>query len=143
MKDIKITSPRYEIIDTMTNCFFEIDGQSYHLPVFGGLKPIHLRAGFVPIYKKWYGETEGIDPDLLVENPFEMNNMTDHPKLVRLGLIHFLDNMKERDKDGPIQDKLDLTELVKFGSDYYEPDYVPLPDWKEIIKKIWRVRVEA
>lgn len=146
MKQIKITDARYEEDRVFTYCLFKIDGKQYHLSAFGDFKPVFLRAGLIPLYTEWYGGNDKVDPILVVRDHIFKGVMpsslklTDHPKILRLAFIHFLDNMAERDKSGPIEDKLDIRELAEFGMNYSNDDFA-YPEWIEIVKKVWNTTI--
>lgn len=144
---MKITNAKFREGNPKTEGYavhleFDLDSVPHHLPVDESLKPIFLRSGIVPFFRK---DGEAPDPSYLVKGKLPIfvgrnSNVSDNPMLVKLGLIHFLENHYQRAKTGIVIDKLDLRELVEFGIRYYEPD-LNLPDWKEIIKRVWSVKI--
>ena len=137
-----ITNAKFREEGYVVHLEFEIDGKKHYLPVDEILKPIFLRAGLVPIFAE---DESQVNPAYLVKGNLKQFKgmegfLSDNPKLLRLGMIHFLENYYGRAKNGDVPDRLNLREVAEFGITYYEPD-VDLPIWSEVVKKFWPIKI--
>ena len=124
-------------------CNFEIGKKTYWLPYSENLKPSFLIKGFVPIY------TEGeINSFLLTREEVkpeefrQLNNLTNDPRLVRLGFIHFLENYYDRVLESrPVPDELSIRELAEFWIVNHYPSIHEYKVWLKVVRKIWNARI--
>jgi len=144
---MKITNAKFREGNPKTEGYvvhleFDLDDVPHYLPVDETLKPIFLRAGLVPIFAE---EDSQVNPAYLVKEDLKQFRgmggfLSDNPKLLRLGMIHFLENYHGRAKNGNVLDRLNLREVAEFGITYYEPG-VDLPIWSDVVKKFWPVKI--
>jgi len=137
----KIENAKFEKGD-FCSCTFQVNGKKYWLPIDDCFKPTFLLNGVVPLEV----EEGEIEPSLLAQGsnlPSYLRGLTylsDDPRLVRLGFIHFLENYHERVTESqPVLDKLSLEELDEFWVlNHYDNNY---DSWLELVEKIYSVRI--